>query len=613
MGTAAKKIVEGLRKAKVGAEAQRRAKDLIDEAHDWDSKQAAEIEAVVRYVCGAAPRLRSPLGAEFLEHAANQLVYGLSKNRTFDEWDLRALDVLAQCRKSYWFWALDTKVRDRVEKFPQAPIFEEALEVFRARGLWKTEKQIYASMFGHLTAHLTPKKALTSTGRWLLAKLDADADAVFRIARTQKKEDETSALFRLLAWHRRALFEKLVRQRPPKEDSERSYLAEVMLEVDPKRYERQAVALLARVKAPISAALGARMLERHFPGRYRPLVKKLLLRVAKEGDTGYFDADDSGRTHELALSLAWPTLGKEAFEVWNALETVDDAKRVDFCEIIERQAKKEALPWLVDALVYPKDPNVEYGFLTHAKYVARLVKLVEKYPLGSHAARIEKAFASTTDAKIRELIDGLLGTKAKPAPKKARSRFTPKDGYRFDVYCASVTRAALAAAKKALRQLPSPIERVKLAGFQGEVQLNVLVLEGVGKPATFRLAVPASTVPDHVDSGDTGVLAKLGEAHQLSEDELPSWGDAFRLPWCVLIEAQLRAAHEIAKGLETLGCSLSEDLRVGVGEDDNFWTTDDGFEDMVRDEVSALPTAVQADFAVLCFEDVKRQRALLAT
>src|SRR5678815_5969229 len=108
MGKAAKKIIDGLKKANVSADAQKRAKDLIDEAHDWDAAQAAEVEAVVQYVCGAAPELPKKLSKTFLEHRASELLKGLSKGRKLDAWDLRALDVLARGRGKYWFWELDS-------------------------------------------------------------------------------------------------------------------------------------------------------------------------------------------------------------------------------------------------------------------------------------------------------------------------------------------------------------------------------------------------------------------------------------------------------------------------------------------------------------------------
>lgn len=618
MGKAAKTIIEGLKAAKVSAADQGRAKHLIDEAYDWDAAQAGEVEAVVRYVCGVG-ELPKTITKSLLENHGAELLRGLSKGRKLDGWDLRALDVIVRAKKAYWFWELDSWLRDRVEKFAAEPIFDEALSLFRARGLWADDAAIIASMVGHLNAHVTDKGALTSTGRWLLAKIDRDAKSVFAVARAQK-EDETSSLYRLLLAHRRELFEKLIPKLALKADSDRSYLAEKLLEADAKRYEKQVLALLAPVKAPYPAMLSANNLEKHFPGKYRPEVKRLLLATIKGKSHSILFANEATDTHEVAIELAWRALGEEAFELWNAYKEENDAVRVGFYATIVKQAKAKALPWLIDGLVYPKDPNVEYGGLNHAKYVQRVLELLAPYDLTPYHERIEKAFAKTTSKKVREQIDAVLGRKAKgkgAAPTKKTSPFAGTDGYRFETYVAAITKAALAQAKKHKKRMPSPIEQVKLGGMQGDVQLNVLLIEGVGEPVELALSVPKSRVPAHVDlTDDDKVLPKFTRLHGLGsdgdDDEVPMWGDMFKLPWCVLLHEQIVAAQAIADALKKQGFKLAKGCKVGVGEDDNFFQSARSFEKMSRQEVAALPEAQQADFAAVCFQDAKKQRWLRA-
>lgn len=608
MGKAAKKIIDGLKKAKVPAAAQARVKDLIDEAYDWDAAQAAEVESVARYVCGVGP-LRDELSAHFREHSAGKLRATLSQGRTLDELDRRALDVIARCKGMYWFWELDSWLRGRVVELPKEPIFDEALELFRARGLWKKDTDVIASMVNHLTGHVTEKGALTSTGRWLLAKLDDDAEAVFKVARAQK-QDETSSLYRLLLAHRRDLFDALVPKLKLKKDSDKSFLAQVMLEADAKKYEKQAVKLVTGLTQPVPALFSVKNLDEHFKGKYRPLIKQLLLAAVKGKDASFLWEDRAAGSRQVAIELAWPILKDDAFDVWNAFDEENDALRVRFCEAIEAQAKKKALPWLVDALVYPKDPNVEYGFLTHAKYVAALLKVLAPYDLTPFLPRIEKAFAKNTDKKVRELIDGVLGVKPAQRPA-AKASFDGKKGYRFDAYAHSVVTAALAALKKNKKALPSPIERVKLAGFQGEIQLNTLVLEGVGAPLELRFDVPATLVPAHCDFVEGDLLARFAKLHGLDDGETPSWGDMFELPWCVLLHEQIGAVQAIAAGLKKQEATLAKNCKLGVGEDDNFWESRDSFARRSRDNVAALPREQQADFAAICFESPRKQQWLL--
>jgi hypothetical protein len=614
MGKAAKQIIDGLKKAKVSADAQKRVKDLIDEAHDWDAAQAAEVEAVVQYVCGAAPELPKKITKDFVEHRASELLHSLSKGRKLDAWDLRALDVLACGRGMYWGWELDSWLRDRVAKFPKEPIFEEGRELFRARGLWKTDDDILASMFDMLTAHVTGEGALTSTGRFMLEKLDADAAGVLAIARSNKKEDNTSNIYDLLIAHRRKQFDALVPKLVLKKDSDKSYLAQVMLDADAKGYEKQAVALMRGLKDPIPALYSAKNLEKHFKGKYLPLVKELLVAAVKAKSASFIWEDDADGSREVAIRLAWPMLKDDALDVWRAYDEENDALRVDMCATIEKQAKKKALPWLIDALVYPKDPNVEYGFMNHAKYVAALLKISKPYDLKPHRERIEKAFAKNKNKKIRELIDPIIG--GAKAPKAAKTKAAPaktfdgKKGYRFDAYADSVVKAALAAIQKNKKSLPSPIENVKLAGFQGEIQLNALVLEGVGEPVTFELDVPKTRVPGHCDFIEDDLLEKFGARHGLEEDEIPSWGDMFKLPWCALLHEQIGAAQAIAAGLKKHG-TVAKKCKVGVGEDDNFWDSQASFARKSREEIAALPSDQQADFAAICFEDPKKQRWLV--
>ncbi|MEZ4365168.1 MAG: hypothetical protein R2939_02630 [Kofleriaceae bacterium] len=607
MGKAAKIILDALAAAKVPASMRARAKALIDEAPDWNAAEAAEVEAVVRYVCGAGD-LPDALSADFLKDRASALLKGLSTTRALDDWDARALDVLARASSAYWFWEVDAWLDARVVASPGEPVFDEALAMLRARGLWPDDQAVTRSMLGHLSGHLTRDGEVTSTGRWLLAQLDRDPDAVVATARQGKRG--MAPLYRLLLAQRRELFERLLPGLRLERDADKSFLAEQLLEADAARYEAHAVALMEALVEPIPAVLSAHNLEKHFAGRYRADVKRLL-RVAIEAKatTLVFDGQVTD-TRALACGLAWPALGADAIEVWRAYHEDNDALRVAFFATIAAQASAEALPFLLDGLVYPKDPKVEYGGLTHAKYVQRMLALLAPYDLAPYRERIAAAFATNTDRKIRELLAPVLGTPSKTTKAKAKTKakkaFAGKQGYRFERYVASIVDAALAAAKGA--QLPSPIEQVKLGGMPEEVQLNVLLIEGVGDPVELELDVPASKVPLHVDLADEDtVLPAFAKLHGLADGEGPSWGDLYQLPWCVLLHEQIRGAEAIARGLAEQGAVLAPDCRIGVGDYDNFWDSAESFERRSRTEFAALPEAQQADLAAVCFEDPDKQ------
>lgn len=619
MGKAAKKIIDGLKAAKIPAATQTRIADLIDEAHDWDAKQAARIEAIVRYVCGVPDAPKPTPAEEELEHRVGKLLRTLSQEtRTLDAVDLRALDVICQAKGMYWFWELESWTRARAIAFPTEPMLEETLAVLRERGLWTTDDEVLDAMFGHLAGHVTEDGEVTSTGRWMLARLDEDAQAVFAAGANREGGKRLSSLYKLLIAHRRPLFDELLKRVTLDEDSKKSSLAEVMLDADATHYEGQATKLMEGLTKPIPSLLSARNLEKYFPGKHRALVKALLLATVKAKDTSWI-SDDAGRGTRLsAIFLGWQLFGDEAQDLWRAYSEENDALRLDFYELIEKQAKVKALPFLIEGLVYPKDPNTTYGFVTHARYVARMVKLVSKYPLAdADRARIEAAFAPIKDRKIREELAALLGSRSGSGKKAAKQKPPPKfagaDGYRFDAYCAAVVKAALAAAKKQLESLPSPIQSIKLGGHQGEVQLNALIIEGLGAPVVIEFAPGKTKVPTHVDEldGDRVLPGWVKRAGLGEDDDVPSWGDMYELPWCALIGEQILAVEEIAAGLKKLGCKLSKDCQLGVGEDDNFWTADDGFDAKTREGIAALPKEHQANFAAVCFESAKKQKSVL--
>jgi hypothetical protein len=396
------------------------------------------------------------------------------------------------------------------------------------------------------------------------------------------------------------------------DDSDKSYLAEVMLEADAAHYEAQAVALMETLSAAVPTFLSAHNLEKFFPGKYRALVKRLLVSAVTAKTVYFLFEGEAANTREGAYAMAWSALGDEAVDVWKAYREENDALRLGFYATIEKQAKAKALPFLIDGLVYPKDPNHVYGFVTHAKYVARMVELVKKYDIAPHRERIETAFAGNSTKKIKEEIAKLLGKPSKAKPVSKKPGFAAKDGYRFDAHADAIVKVALAKLRKAT--LPEPIEQVKLGGMPEMVELSVIVIEGQGDTVEIELALPKSKVPQHVDTtGGDQVLPKFYKLHQLdvADDEAPSWGDMFKLPWCVLIHEQIGAAHEIVAALKKQGKKLAANLKVGVGEYDNFWQLRDGFDDIARGELAALPEDQQADFAAVCFESPKKRRWLL--
>src|SRR5262249_50044501 len=163
------------------------------------------------------------------------------------------------------------------------------------------------------------------------------------------------------------LFDALVPELELSDDSDKSYLAEVLLEADPAQYEGAAVALMQDLSGAIPTFLSARNLEKFFPGKYRALVKRLIVAAVPAKSDHFLLDGEATTTREGAYEMAWKALGDEAVDVWTAYNEPNDALRLDFYATIEKQAKAKALPFLIDGLVYPKDPSVEYGFVTHAK------------------------------------------------------------------------------------------------------------------------------------------------------------------------------------------------------------------------------------------------------
>ncbi|HEX4478588.1 MAG TPA: hypothetical protein VH142_26080, partial [Polyangiaceae bacterium] len=241
----------------------------------------------------------------------------------------------------------------------------------------------------------------------------------------------------------------------------------------------------------------------------------------------------------------------------------------------------------------------EYGFVTHAKYVTRVLAISKPYDLAPYRDRIEKGLARTKDKKIREQIAGAFGKKTKPPKPKT---FDAARGFRFDVHRAALVKAALAALKG--KKLPAPIEELRLTGMPEMIRLEGLVLEGEGDTIELMLKLPKDAIPGHSDdSADDEILSKF---------ENVSWGDIYELPWCVLVHEQIAAAHEIASALKKQKIQFAEDCKISVGAYDSSWDDVDEFEKRSRDNVAALLEEEQAAFAAACFEDPKRQRWLLA-
>ncbi len=110
-------------------------------------------------------------------------------------------------------------VRKRVEAHPNEPVLERAIELFRSRKLWLTDADVLDAVLERISIHLTDDGSLTSTGRWLLSRIDQDADGVFAAA---SRLESTSDLYGILAGHRSDLFETFVSKLVLKEDHEKS-------------------------------------------------------------------------------------------------------------------------------------------------------------------------------------------------------------------------------------------------------------------------------------------------------------------------------------------------------------------------------------------------------
>lgn len=617
MSDGEKAIFGGLKKAKVSKDLVHRTRKLIECAIAYEDESSREIEAVARYLCGVAGEL-PPLSEDFREHRGDAVWEGLSEGRTPDAWDLRAVDVIAQGKDaSYW---LEAWTRRRLQRYPGEPIFDEAVALLRSRGLWRTDEDVVHSLLAGALTYATEEGVFHSAARWMLERIDRDAEAVLAAARSwrsakQKRIDRTPTLYALLAAHRREVFDRLCQGAPPADEGDRARLAATMLKTDPGKYEGAALQLLSGLEAPIPAAQAALILEHHLPGKHREVLRSLLFTAIRADRKSFWDDQhEQHDTYAVVVDLAWPALGEGAFELWKEYREENDAIRLDFYEVIENQAGEKALPWLVEGLLYPKDPKVEYGYLTHAKYVARIAKLLRKYDLAPYRERIEKAFAGAEDRRIRQEIDALLGKRPAAAPAR-KAAFDPMKGYGFDRYAAALVKNALAAVKKRARKLPSPIGEVKLTGRDdGDIALSCILLEGGGEEAAIEFALPRAEIPSHIDlcEEEDRVLPRFAKLHGLERGgDLPAWGDDYQLPSCVLTHEHIAAARAIAAGMREMGLELGEDCRVGVGGHDSFEDELEHYAALAREGVLGLPEDQQADFAALCFVDPGKQAWLL--
>lgn len=187
-------------------------------------------------------------------------------------------------------------------------------------------------------------------------------------------------------------------------------------------------------------------------------------------------------------------------------------------------------------------------------------------------------------------------------------------GYGFDAYVDALVKAGFEAAMARIKEIPQPLTKIQLTGEPECIQLNTLVLEGEGDSVELEIAPPKTRIPEQSDDANEGpVLRQFAKRHglDLDDDEAPSWGDMYKLPWCVLLHEQITGVQALAEMLTKAGIEIAEDCECGVGDHDNFWEPSEGFDEMAHEEIAALPEDQQADFAAVCYESKAKQQWLL--
>ena len=589
-----------------------RLKELVDAARFTTPKEAKEIEEALLYLCdkGPLPDLSKEFGAR-----VDDLTDTIAQPTKWNAWDLRVLDLItlpkvwSEQSWEFWRWA-----RKRITNAPAAAEWEPVLTALQARGAIASAEgatlvPALATIIENVgSAFSVDSITLTSAGRWMLKHVDASLDTLIAAARSA---DAMDSLLGLLAYHRPAVFADNQKQLTVTSQPNLSYLIQLLLETDAAKNEAAALKLSKKITGGYQSFLVARNLFAHFKKKHATEMARLLnksMTSVKKKDVSMMLSGENPSLRLATAQLAIKALGEEAFPILRLYDEENDAIRLGFYETCSTLGES-ALPLLIDGLVYPKDPNVEYGFTSHAKYVATMLKLLSPYKLSPFEDRISKAFATNPSKKIQELIGEALGKKV---IVKKTALFDAKAGYQFDEYAKALAAAAIKTLVAKTVKLPKSISSLQLACMDGEMAPWMVILN---EDVQIELPEVKHRLPSHVDdANDDPILKKLMAMNGTADDydgDLPRWGDIYALPSCVLTHELIGAAQAVLEGLKKAGVAVAKNCKFGWGAGDDLWEGLPSFEKRSRKNVAALPNGHQANFAAMCFLDPKKQKWLL--
>jgi hypothetical protein len=561
--------------------------------------------AVSEYVCQVRDHCPDGIDDDALSEIADALTYGLWKGQGLDAWDRRALDVIALQGDAGSLETLEFTVMLRVEDEPDHPVFDEVLDHMRSLGRWLDDMFVVSWLVKCHHSYHRSEGRLSSSGRWLLARLRDDAEATLAAARRALSsegpvKDKTENLLPILAVHDPSLFDREAEGVANKGPRARALVLSLMLELDAARYEEKVVELARQLPPDHSCGAAARAIHERLPGKYPELVKSLLAR-----------AMEAHPNDAQAMLLAWPALGDEARDIWALYCDENHALRLKCYAQLEEQAGAAVVPWLVERLVEHKRWNWKsmYGDVTKSKYLVGILRLLRKHPVDEHLPAIQLALKGEKSKAVKRALDDLLGVEPAPAARY----FSGKDGYRMDVYAEALLAAALKATAEAT--LPSPIETLVFAapGSDGTILLPYLSVEGGGESLEIEIATPETRIPVHVDlEDDDEILQRFHELHELDEEdrERVCWGDTMQLPHCVFIYEHHLVAERLRDALRARGIEFTPNAIVGTTKDP-ILEPRRRLEAMCREGMLELLPEQRADMAAVLYESPEKQRWLL--
>lgn len=366
-----KALLATLKKAKVSPQMLHRVDPLL-EAIFYPPKVAQAIHDAVLYLCGVAPKPPT-LPADF-DHLVYTFMRGMQAPMHWDDLDRRWLDLVAQPR----LWKqrsgdVFSKARDWLEQRPEDPVVEPLLAALSARGCIHGDPlALVFDRWGNLlTAKAHGRPCITSAGRYVLERFEAAPKQILAAA---WKADRPVSLANLLLRKSPKLFDRYARALAPKRVDSFSYFAELLLEADAKKHEKQVVVLTKQVRSPYQRFLAVRNLARCYgPAKYQSLILDHLLAATRSLNQKDVYKEIGGVSPMSVAVVKWAieTYGKAALPVVRAFDQKPPSIRQKIYPYV-RKLGKDAIPILIEGLMYPGPPRQA----ADAKYALGILKLL---------------------------------------------------------------------------------------------------------------------------------------------------------------------------------------------------------------------------------------------